>query len=386
MDMALGAGASEFLPAQARRCLLLSTCTTADVLRGAEKQAIVLGAGLRKRGWDVLMGVPPGSKVRQGAEEAGVPHFDLVVRPEYAPWVFWRLHRRARAFRPAILHLNDPHALSMGGYARLFGTAPLVIAHRRLAKTPHHVASYRIGTEGLICISEAVRRNMSEAGYPDDQMTTAYSCVDTRYLNACGSREEARARLSIDSGEFVFMIAAAIIRQKDHPTLLRAFVSFKGQPDTRLLVVGDGPDRAAVESLARELGIVGQVRFTGALEGAALLCAYRASDVFIHSTRREGLGVAALEAQAMGLPIIGTRVVGLTEAVAEGRTGLLVAYEDVDGLASAMARLRTDTELRERLGRAGPDWIRSRFSEDAMIDGVLRSYAEFWRRRARALP
>ncbi len=363
-----------------KRCLLLSTCTIRDVLRGAEKQVVTLAAGLRRRGWEVLMGVPPGSKVEEAARAVGVPSFHVNVRPEFSPWAFWLLHRRCRVFRPSVLHLNDPHAVSMGGYARLFRSAPLVLAHRRLAKTPHHTLSYLQGAEGLICISEAVRANMREAGYPDARMAVVFSSVDPQYLSCDTSRRDARARMGIAPETFVFVMIAAIFRQKDHATLVRAFARFRGRANVQLVIVGEGPCRADVESLIRAKELDAQVRCVGALSGEALLCAYRAADVVVYSTHREGLGVAALEAQAMGLPVIGTRVVGLTEAIDEGRTGLLVEHEDVEGLAVAMDRLYADRALMERLGRAGPDWVRSRFSEDAMVEGVIRAYQDLGRK------
>lgn len=347
------------------------------MLRGAEKQVVMLASGLARRGWGVLMGAPEGSSVHAGAVADGVPTFAISVRPEFSPVAFWRLHRECRKFCPDVLHLNDPHALSMGIYARFFRSAPLVIAHRRMAKTPHHMASYRVGAEGVICISEAVRSNMREAGYPNERMRVVFSCVDPRYLDAPVTRRDARMRLGISDERFVFQMTAAIFRHKDYATLVKAFASFRGRADVALVIVGDGPDRSAVEALVGELGLRGQVSFAGALSGDDLVRTYRAADVFVYSTHSEGLGVAALEAQAMGLPVIATRVNGLIEAVAEGRTGLLVDRDDVAGLAKAMERLLKDGALRASLGRAGPVWVRERFSEDSMVDGVLGAYGHF---------
>ena len=378
--------ADQVFPPEARRVLLVSTCRIADLLRGAEQQAVLLASGLKRRGWEVLMAVPEGTPVQRAARAADIPCFPLDVRPEFSPFAFWRLHRHARAFRPAILHLNDPHAVSMGGYARLFGSAPMVLAHRRMAKTPKSILAYRMGAQGVIAISEAVRRNIVAAGYPAEQTALAYSCVDPRYLAATMDRDEARARLRVPPSAFVFTMAAAMVRNKNHTTVLNAFRAFQGREDVLLVLVGDGPERPAIEDLSRRAGLSAQVRFTGTLQGDDLIGAYRASDVFVYATNREGLGIAALEAQAMGLPVVGSRVVGLTEAVCEGRTGLLVEPQDVKGLAEAMERLRLDSDLRRQLGEAGPAWVRERFSDDAMVRGVLAAYALFRTRRTRALP
>jgi glycosyltransferase involved in cell wall biosynthesis len=124
-----------------------------------------------------------------------------------------------------------------------------------------------------------------------------------------------------------------------------------------------------------------RIRFPGTLEGEALLCAYRAADAFVFATHMEGLGVAALEAQAMGLPIIASDVQGLNEAVVHRRTGLLVPPGNVSALSQAMMELHGDAGLRGRMAAAGTEWVSSRFTQDAMVEGVLSAYQKFWRHR-----
>jgi glycosyltransferase involved in cell wall biosynthesis len=139
------------------------------------------------------------------------------------------------------------------------------------------------------------------------------------------------------------------------------------------LIAGDGPARGELEAAARAAGLGERARFLGARDDKARLLA--ACDVFCLPSRHEGLGVAALEAMAAGRAVVATRVGGLGEAVVDGRTGLLVPPDDPLALAEALARVLGDRELRERLGRAGPERIGEGFRAEQMV----AAYEELYR-------
>jgi glycosyltransferase involved in cell wall biosynthesis len=99
-------------------------------------------------------------------------------------------------------------------------------------------------------------------------------------------------------------------------------------------------------------------------------------NLLVHPAGREGLGVSVLEAQAEGVPVVGFRAGGLTEAVADGETGLLVTPGDLSALTAAIRRLIEDDEERRRFAAAGPERVRSEFAVEAMVDGNLAVYGE----------
>jgi glycosyltransferase involved in cell wall biosynthesis len=151
------------------------------------------------------------------------------------------------------------------------------------------------------------------------------------------------------------------------PALLRA------DPTTRVLVVGDGPLRATLESQARRLGIDHAVRFAGYQED--VVSAYAAMDVFVLPSRDEGFGLVFLEAMAMGVPVVGTRVIGSEDAVEDGVTGLLVPYADAAALAGVVRRLLDDAELARRLRDTAAERVRRQFSREqftAQVETVYR--------------
>jgi len=151
------------------------------------------------------------------------------------------------------------------------------------------------------------------------------------------------------------------------PALLHA------EPATRVLVVGDGPLRGALEAQARRLGIAHAVEFAGYQED--VVSAYAAMDVFVLPSRDEGFGLVFLEAMAVGVPVIGTRVIGSEDAVEDGATGLLVPYADAPALAQAVRRLLDDTELRCRLRDTAGERVRRSCSREqfaAQVEAVYR--------------
>lgn len=144
--------------------------------------------------------------------------------------------------------------------------------------------------------------------------------------------------------------------------LLRAFAGLIADSDVkllpdecRLLVVGDGPQRGELESLARELGIVSCVEFAGAVPHADVPAWLNRLDVYAAPSRldSESFGVAVIEASACALPVVVSDVGGLPEVVREGETGLVVPRDDVPALQAALKRLALDSQLRERLGQGG---------------------------------
>ncbi|MDP6529454.1 MAG: glycosyltransferase [Gemmatimonadota bacterium] len=151
----------------------------------------------------------------------------------------------------------------------------------------------------------------------------------------------------------------------------------------RLRVVGGGPEAAALQSLARELGISDRTEFRGRISHDRIPEELHGFEVFVAPSRREGLGVAVLEAAACGVPVVASRVGGLPETVDDGRSGILLEPEDVDALATALIQLCTDAGLRARMGRHGREWVLDRFAwedcistmEDA-LELVGRSHGE----------
>ena len=173
------------------------------------------------------------------------------------------------------------------------------------------------------------------------------------------------ARLSIEKGLDVLLEAVALLTKEGLPL--------------RVVLAGDGPQRARLEALAERLGLSARVEFRGAVAHEDVPSVLAGLDIFAMPSRAEGFGVAALEAQAMELPVAGSRVHGIPDVVDDGRTGLLVPPGDVEALARAIERFARDAGLRAEMGRAGRAFVTERYRWEDNVAQMERLYAHLLR-------
>ena len=149
-------------------------------------------------------------------------------------------------------------------------------------------------------------------------------------------------------------------------------------PRLVLVLVGGGVEQQRIRRLVFEGGVSEQVIFTGFLESPARILPML--DLYVASSRKEGLPPSMLEAMAAGLAVVATDVPGHRDLVVQGETGLLVAPEDPAALANAIAALLTDPARRKSLGHAGRERVRQEFTMRAMVDATAAAYRRAARR------
>ena len=175
--------------------------------------------------------------------------------------------------------------------------------------------------------------------------------------------------------DVVLLAVAALVRRKGIDVLLGslALLAERGLRPP-LWIAGDGPERVPLMTQAERSGLAAQVRFLGRRADVGSLLA--AGDVVVLPSRREGLGVAALEAMAGARPVVASAVGGLGDAVVDERTGLHVPPDNAPALAAALERLLRDPGLRARLGAAGPQRVAEGFLPEQMVAAYERVYRE----------
>lgn len=184
-----------------------------------------------------------------------------------------------------------------------------------------------------------------------------------------------------DSREFTVLFVGRLVERKGIPVLLGAWAR-AGLPNARLVIVGDGPDRGALEARVAALGIEHSVEFRGRVSDTELATVYSTADLFVlpavldaHGDT-EGLGVVLLEAMASHVPVLASAAGGITDVVVDGESGMLVPPGDGAALATALQRLQGDPELRARLAAGGVARVRDEFSWDAIADRWAAVYRE----------
>jgi glycosyltransferase involved in cell wall biosynthesis len=303
-----------------------------------------------------------------------LPHLQREVRPIADARAFGEIWQLIRKLRPDLLHL---HTFKAGFLARLAG---------RILRIPsvYTIHAWLYGTAAVSRLSSALSGpcerlaarwceriiTVSRAGARilRGHRIGSFSKLVTIHNGLPDSSEQ--ARLSPTETPVITMVAR-FIEGKDHDLLLRAFAGIPKGP--RLRLIGDGPTRASVESLAGELGIQEQVDFLGNRDDVASLLA--TSDVFVLASRSEMLPISILEAMRAGLPVIASDVGGVAEAVAHNQNGFLVPSGSVTALAQALADLTSDYALRLRMGQAGRQRFVDQFLSSSMQE---RTRAIYW--------
>jgi glycosyltransferase involved in cell wall biosynthesis len=182
-----------------------------------------------------------------------------------------------------------------------------------------------------------------------------------------------RRALGFHSGEILIGSVGRLVEQKDYPTQLRAFAKAVAEvPRLRMVLAGDGPLKADLLQLVRELKISGQVSFIGHCDRVPEFL--RCLDIFVLASRFEPFGVALLEAKAAGVAIAATRVNEVPEIVSDGESGLLVPPEDPVSMSRLFISLALSPEMRTKLGRQARAEVRAQNSLESVVHGYQELY------------
>jgi N-acetyl-alpha-D-glucosaminyl L-malate synthase BshA len=176
---------------------------------------------------------------------------------------------------------------------------------------------------------------------------------------------ECHASSLAPGGEKIVMHISNFRKVKRIEDVVRVFSRMREHLPTRLIMVGDGPERIAAEELAAELGVADDVCFLGKLESVAELLA--CADLLLLPSAQESFGLVALEAMSSGTPVVGTSGSGISEVVVHGETGFLHPVGDVEAMAASGARLLEDRDLWKRCSAASRERATSVFAADRVV-------------------
>ncbi len=223
----------------------------------------------------------------------------------------------------------------------------------------------------FIAVSEFIRAQLLELGFPDERIRVHYIGIDTAAFEPTGAGDDAPIVLHV----------ARLVEKKGTVYLLDAFAGIAAKHSAaRLVVIGAGPLRDALERHADALGIGARVRWLGALPHAEVRRWLQRAAVFClpsctaASGDAEGLGLVLLEAAASGVPVVGTRHGGIPEAVVDGATGYLVPERDPARLADALDALLSSRPLRQRLGAEARRLVQRDFDLHRQTQRLERLY------------
>ena len=303
---------------------------------------------------------------------------------KWDPTVALRVAALARRNRVRLLHATGVKGTLVARIAaRLVGARTLVHVHD--LNEPGTVLS-ALGrllarpTDAAVCVSQAVRHlTVSRYHVRPERVLVARNGIPLEALRRAGAGERSRVRaeLGIEPGRPVLAIIGRLHPVKGHRALLAMVPAILRRcPRALLLVIGDGPERAACEELARHLDVWKHVRFLGRRGDVPRLLS--AVDLALMPSQSEGLGLAAIEALAAARPVIAYAVGGLPEVIIDGVNGRLVPAGDCEAFANAVTETLSDPGRRFSYAR-GAVSSAQRFGVDAhvrrLVDGYLMTLA-----------
>jgi sugar transferase (PEP-CTERM/EpsH1 system associated) len=324
---------------------------------------------------------------RDRIRRTDVEVLSLDKRPGKDPGVYARFHRVLRRLRPRVVHTRNLGTIDLQWIAALAGVPVRIHGEHGWdaadldGSSPRNLRIRRACRPAIhhyVTMSKDLEHWLDErVGVRPDRITQIYNGVDVARFGP-GRAPLPDAPWAADPDPIVIGTVGRLERTKNQGLLLEAFARLVARapdrsPRLRLLIAGDGPDRAALEAHARALAIADRVWFTGAR--ADVPDVMRALDVFVLPSLNEGISNTLLEAMASARPVIATAVGGNPELIEDAITGFLVAGQQPDALADRIAAYVANPELASAHGRAGRERAVTRFGLPRMLEDYRALYS-----------
>jgi glycosyltransferase involved in cell wall biosynthesis len=351
---------------------------------GSERVGVDLAVEFKRRGYQVVCFAVHDSDgpMRVELERAGIRCLELnydrytgigVLRRLRYMWACWRLLRRERI---SALHVHHTGSLVLCGIPARLARVPRIVltehAVDHLKELPRwRIACYCRAARDITVVEPAQAQYFhSQFRVPRDRLHHVANGTRLRTSATADAIRHAREKLALGADEFAYIYVGRLSPEKDLGTLLEAFATLPAdvRDRSRLYLVGDGSERASLETRRDSLGLLARVTLLGARSDVAEILT--AADAFVMSSRSEGLPMVLLEAMVAGVPCVATAVGGIP-GLFGGDRGVCVRPQDSAALAAAMASIARSPELRARLVANALDHVRKHHAFDAIVDRYL---------------
>jgi len=341
-----------------------------------------------------------------GIEVLRVPCLVKYIDPARDLKALWTLIRLLRHIRPDAVHTHLAKAGILGRWAAWLSRTPFILhtvhgptfpatlpAHKRMPYLWMERIAGRI-TDWFVFVGEEVRVEYTQAGVcghmnsvivrtgrPDAEIEAAARATEAE-------RDDMRGSLLNGNHRFLIACVGRIVPSKQQDHALRVLHRLRQMGvDAGLVIVGEGYVReetgylGRLERIAQDLGVIDHICFTGHRDDALKIMS--ASDAILHTSKYEGLPNIMVEAAIVSKPIVAYEVSGAREVVRDGRTGFILAQEDIDGAAEKLALLAADPERSKRMGALANATVSAEYRESTMIRNKLAFYDRIFERDQR---
>lgn len=342
--------------------------------RGGQRQVLYLHNGLLQNGVDSFLIAYSKGQLIIKCQRNVLP---LPSSNEFSLISVMHLKKHINAYRPHIVHTHDAHSLTHAILASYFSNPFVLINTRRvdfrvLKNIFSHWKYKHPRLNKIITVSNAISDVLIDEGIPTKKIEVIYSGVEP--IKCEHYQYSSEFNWLKQKAKLIFGCVASFADHKDHFTLLKAFdILYQCEPNVYLILAGEGSLKHKIELFVRGLNCCNNVIFAGFRED--IYNVYKCLDVFVITSKEEGLCTSILDAMQFGLPIVATRAGGIPEIVHDNVNGLLCDIQNHKDIAAKMLMLIRDINLRNRLAIGSLELIKN-FYIDKMIQKHIKLYQQ----------
>jgi len=352
--------------------------STALSWRGGEQQLAYLLDGLKDE-VDQYVLCAKASKMEAFCKEEGFNYYAQKKRAAFDIAFAMQLKKLCIALSIDLCHLHDAHAHTFAILAAIMGNKTPLVLSRRVDfpiknKWTSQLKYNHSAIKKILCVSDAIKE-ITAIGIKDkSKLSTVHSGVDLEKFST--SEGVLRRELGIDNNTFLVGNTSALADHKDYFTFLDTAAEVLNQaPEIRFVIMGDGPLKKEILAYHKKLKLKEKVIFTGYRTDIPMVLADL--DVFLITSKTEGLGTSIIDAFAAKVPVVGTAAGGIPELIEDEKTGILCPVKSVGCLSKAILSLYHHKEVGLRLVQGATEKVRG-FSKAATAQKTLNHYRELW--------
>jgi L-malate glycosyltransferase len=351
--------------------------------RGGEQQIAYLLEELNKKGINNFVAVRRNSAFEKYCKEKHLQNFSLPFRNEFDLQTAFQIKKICREFRIDLIHIHSSHSHGLAVWSALLGNStPMVLSRKVDFPVKRNPLSYfkynHKQIKKIICVSEKIKEIVSESIEDKDKCITIYDGIDLSRFDGKVRKNILRRALNIPETAFLTGNISAIAPHKDYFTFTdTAEIVLKAYPDSFFIIVGDGPLFSQVKEYIEKKGLKDKIIMTGFRNDVPEIMADL--DLFLMSSRTEGLGTTILDAMSCSVPVVATNAGGIPEVIQHEKSGLLGLVQNPENLAEQVIRLIRYRDLRENLKEGGRARVKE-FSKEKMASRTLDVYEEVIRK------
>ena len=341
-------------------------------LRGGEAQLLLLLEGLKEKGHKNFLIVDEKSPLMKKAGLMVDSVLMIKSRRVFDILNILRIYQFIKSLHPHILHLHTSYAHTIGGIAGRLAGIPIIVT-RRVAFPIRNSFKYNHFCDGIIAISEAIKKLLIKKGVKEEKIVVIPSGIDIKRFDSIGNRFYLYKELKVPPKSLMIGTIAHLSEEKGHIYLLEAIpLILKEFPESFFLFIGEGGLKKSLKKKAEDLQIARRVIFTGFREDIPEILSIL--DLFILPSSLEGLGTSLMDALYMKVPVVATLVGGIPEVIENGRTGLLVPPKNPKALSDAVIQLLRDKPKRKKFSWEGGRKVLGGFTSSVMIERTEQFY------------